>query len=325
MNSDHVQNLRYKLQRRVRRLSGVDHTVFHYALKQFWGFVVSQPIFLGILQDLEVREPNAKVVADTILEGNAQVVDSEDENAAICLHVIKSCVSSDSQDIEFRIGFSYGHDGNFDASVEKFRTIFVEPLYDYLDEHIDDARSVLALLLRYKHKCEWFHREQLFNLWENDTGRGEHLLSVALYEYLFDQGIDLSIEPKSPSGRTDFVSSQYLGAALVADVKIFCPERSKAKAYIISGFNQVYQYTCDFNQTFGYLVIFKTCEQDLKLSFSGLESTIPFVTHNHKTIFFLVIDVCQYDATASKRGKLESVSLSEDELVRAITEQPSDA
>jgi len=318
MNSDHVQNLRYKLQRRVRRLSGVDYPVFHYALQQFWGFVVSQPIFVGILQDLEAREPNAKGIAGTILNRNAQIVDSEDENAAICLHVITSCVSSDNQEMEMDIGLNYGHDSTADAGIEKYRTLFVEPLYDYLDEHIDDARSVLALLLRYKHKCEWFQREQLFNLWNNDTGRGEHLLSVALYEYLFDQGIDLSIEPKSPSGRTDFVSSQSLGSALVADVKIFCPEKSKTKAYIISGFNQVYQYTCDFNQTFGYLVIFKTCEQDLKLSFSGLESTIPFVTHNHKTIFFLVIDVCQYDATASKRGKLESVSLSEDELVKSL-------
>jgi hypothetical protein len=36
MNPDYVQNLRYKLQKRFRRLNAAGWEIFHYALKQFW-------------------------------------------------------------------------------------------------------------------------------------------------------------------------------------------------------------------------------------------------------------------------------------------------
>jgi len=45
----HIQNLRYKLDKRVKRLKSTDWHAFHFSLKQFWGFLKSYPIFVGIL------------------------------------------------------------------------------------------------------------------------------------------------------------------------------------------------------------------------------------------------------------------------------------
>ncbi len=28
----------------------------------------------------------------------------------------------------------------------------------------------------------------------------------------------------------------------------------------------------------------------------------PSLSHNNKTVFFIIVDICKYDATASKRG-----------------------
>jgi len=70
-------------------------------------------------------------------------------------------------------------------------------------------------------------------------------------------------------------------------------------------------------------VIFKTCEEDLKLPFANQSQMTPFVQHNNKTIFFLVIDIFQYDKSASKRGKLEFIELTEESLwENIIGEQP---
>ncbi len=119
------------------------------------------------------------------------------------------------------------------------------------------------------------------------------------------------------------IMAQKSEEPLIADAKIFNPGRSKGKAYICSGFHQVYQYMIDHNEAFGYLIIFKTCEADLRFALAGQEQSVPFLVHNHKTVFFLIIDIFRYDKPASRRGVLKSHTITQDDLVRAA-QQPSD-
>ncbi len=168
--------------------------------------------------------------------------------------------------------------------------------------------------MKYKHKSEWFRKDELYNLWTENTQKGEKLLALNFYEYLHDNGIEFYIEPSSTSGEADLVSAQSTGDRLIADAKIFNPEKNKGKSYIIDGFRQIYDYTLDFNQPSGYLVIFKTSEEELKFTFANYSQQTPFVQHNSKTIFFIVIDIHQYSESASKRGKLKSVEITENEL-----------
>ena len=137
---------------------------------------------------------------------------------------------------------------------------------------------------------------------------------MLLYEYLYDQGIYFSIEPTSASGEADAVLSQSGEEPLIADVKIFNPNKGKSKDYIAKGFRQVYDYTLDYNEPIGYLVIFKTSEEELKFSLPHSSHSTPFVEHNNKTIYFIVIDIHSYDTTASKRGKLKFIEFTEADL-----------
>jgi hypothetical protein len=84
------------------------------------------------------------------------------------------------------------------------------------------------------------------------------------------------------------------------------------------GFRQVYDYIRDFNESFGYLVIFKTGEQDLSIPTERQESSIPFITHNNKTIFFIVIDIFGYPESASKRGKLQAYGITAQQFVDSL-------
>ena len=120
------------------------------------------------------------------------------------------------------------------------------------------------------------------------------------------------------------VSSQEGTDRLVADVKIFNPDRSKGAKYIIQGFRQVYQYTVDYNSEFGYLLIFNTSNKQLKFAVSGTANPVPHVVLNHKTIFFLVIDLYPHETSASKRPQQEVVEITEDEILGGIQSSGDD-
>jgi len=322
MNTQYIQNLRYKLQKRIRRLNSIEYQVFHFSLKQFWGFLKNYPIFIDILEDLEHRCPSMEPEAERIVrDKQARIVDNELKNAAISYFVLKKCVESDSQMIECDIGKLYGYESKYSDLLEHFRSLFLEPLYEYLDEQLDDQRAILALLKRYKHKCEWFQREHLFNLWKSDTARGEKHLALHLYEYLYDQGLDFVIEPFSVSGEVDLITAQKSDDPLIADTKIFNPEKGKGTNYIAKGFNQIYLYTRDYNEPFGYLIIYNISGKDLKFSLVNQEQSIPFIVHNNKTVFIVTIDIFPYEISASKRGPLRTMEITEEDLVQIIEKE----
>lgn len=324
MNGEYVQNLRYKLQKRVRRLNSIGDNMFHISLKHFWGFLENNPVFIGILQDLGNKYQSKESEAEKIIDGKSILGNTELEHAALSYFLIKKCSKSDDNRIETDIGYIYDDWIDTDkAALEHFRDMFLEPFYEYVDEQLDDQKAILALLRRYKHKCEWFQRDNLFKLVEKHPKSGEKLLALHLYEYLHDQGLDFTIEPSSISGKADLVAAQNTDDPLIADTKIFNPEKKKGKSYLVTGFNQVYIYTTDYNEPFGYLIIYKTSEKDLRFALSNQTQSVPFVIHNNKTIFIITIDIFPHSKTASKRGTLKPIEITEDDLIK-ITEETNE-
>ena len=244
--------------------------------------------------------------------------DNELENVTLCYSVLKKCAlsKSDNWQIEYNVGRRYTSGTSYDEGLEAFRDIFLEPFYDYLDERIDDQGFILSTLIRYKHKCEWFLRQELYELWCKNKSRGEMKLAQHLYQYLYDQGIDFYVEPASVSGEADMVSAQTGEERLIADAKIFNSEKSKTS--IAKWYRQIYTYTLDFNEPFGYLVIFKTCEHDLSFSFPEKSLQTHFFSYNNKTVFFVVIDIFPYKESASKRDKLKSTVITGSNLVQIL-------
>jgi len=321
MNADYLQTLRFKLQRRVRRVNSATFQVFHGSLKQFWAYLLSEPFLRGIIDSLELRSTKVATEVGSILSGQAMVFEIEEEEILGSYLVLKRCAESSNPNIESMIGHLYTHRTEYDEHINSFRDRFLEPLYDYLDEALDEKALMLALLKRYKKRCEWFQRDRMYSLWSEDTQRGEKKLALDLYEYLFEQGINFQIEPKSASGEADLVAAQKGEEPLLADAKIFNPEKGKGKPYLVKGFNQLYTYTRDYNETFGFLVIFKTCEDDLHFVLSEKADSAPFLTHNNKTVFFIVIDLYPYNQPASHRGPLRSIEITGSDLVTQLEEQ----
>src|SRR5207247_2139125 len=116
---------------------------------------------------------------------------------------------------------------------------------------------------------------QLFKTWNDKPRQGEHDLAMNLYVYLHDQGIDFTIEPRSRSGRPDLVALSAV-EPLVADAKVFNPQKSKGISYLLQGTYQLYTYACDYNESCGYLVVFKTCRDELQIVAGGNTHGVPF-------------------------------------------------
>ncbi len=322
MQDKYIQSLRYKLQKRVRRLNSADSDLILFNLRQFFAFFESSPILCGIRDELlaSVSSEVLDGLMTTLFAENDQVPvgRTEAEEAAFGYWFLKHWAESTEEFRWWDVGCRYGADGNMNEMLDRVRVVFLEPFYEYVDEHIDNQQATLCFLRKYKQRCEWFRRKQLYQLAADETGKAESSLAFDLYEYLHDQGIDFSIEPRSASGRPDLITEQVGDDKVVADAKVFWPERSKGKPYIISGFNQVYTYLRDYNEPFGYLVIFKMCEDDLKFMVPSTTAMFPSLSHNNKTIFFVVVDICEYEATASKRGQLKVHEVTAEDLIHAV-------
>ena len=320
MDANLLQTLRYKLQKRLKRINAADHQIYQSILAQTLLFFADIPVVKGILDDLQRRVPSAQEDSELLSQGQLVTGENELEHIALAYALLQRTVATNDRHTAIRLGCRFSHSSKFSEGAQFFTDMFIEPLFDYIDEQIDDRRTVLGLLLKYKRHVEWFRRDDLRAKFRADTRKGEKTLACDLYAYLHDQGLDFSIEPSSISGEADMVSAQEGPGRLVADVKIFDPSRGNGTSYLHSGFNQVYQYTKDYNDSFGYLVIFKTCLEDLSVNARDQDAGIPFFTHNNKTIFLLIIDIVDYPAPASKRGHLKSYELLEQDVVRTIAD-----
>lgn len=320
MRAEYLQNLRYKLQKRVRRLHQADWEHFQIALRQFWVYFDSSPIFAAIAADLKSRCPEAGTAAAKIFEGTYMVGSDEREQAAISYEVLRRYANEDDQRAENALYHCVpNRSGQIQEITDLFRSLFLDPVYEYIDEQLDDPRFVLGSLVRFKHLCEWFWRDELFQMWTADTQKGERKLALKLYEFLYQQGIDFSIEPTSVSGEADLVASQLSDEPLVADAKIFNPDKSKGARYLSQGFRQIYQYTSDYNEPVGFLIIFNTSDKQLRFALSAAAEPLPRVVVNNKTIFFVVIDLFPHETSASKRLQGEVVELSEQQIIGEAT------
>jgi hypothetical protein len=97
-------------------------------------------------------------------------------------------------------------DGSYEHAYDTVRDVFIKGLYEYLDEQLDARNALLGLLLKYKHRSEWFRRGRLRQIakegLEKESG-GERALAIDLQEYVYDQGVEYTIEPTSASGEPD--------------------------------------------------------------------------------------------------------------------------
>lgn len=67
MDTNVLQTLRYKLQKRLKRINTADFQIFHSVVVQTFGFLSENPVVRGILDDLERRVPSAEKDSEPVV------------------------------------------------------------------------------------------------------------------------------------------------------------------------------------------------------------------------------------------------------------------
>lgn len=317
MDSNYLQQQRYLLQKKVKRLNSCNVQVFHSLLVQFWVYVRAHALYGPVLGKLDAEAPKFAEEVASVSKGEVLLFDTEKEFTEFNFRLLEHCaVQPLGKGLGPEVGIGRGIERsskNFSDMLDAFRDAHLEPFYEYLDEALDSQAAVLSLLLKYKRHVEWFERDEVRAL----AAMGERRVAKHLYSYLFNQGLDFHIEPQSISGEADLVAPE-----LVLDAKLFDGDSSRhGKRYVLHGVNQLLTYTRDFHQQVGYLVVYRTCPEDLQFSFARTDMLVPFTVIDGRIIYFLVVDVCEYSASASKRGTLKTHVIDETEVRTVVQEQ----
>ena len=318
----YLHDLRAKLQDRKNRLYKVDASQYETELRFFLQFLSSNPYIEALLGTLEA-DPTVDFATWSKTHAKRHQVkfpDSEAHRAKICYEILRLCANDPDERQAFTWGMLFSFETNIGEIVNDLTEAVASPLVNFLHDRIEDASSVLYLVERFKVRTEWFRRNELFQLYQEDTSVGEAALDQKLREALFEGGIDYPFsQPLGPSGKADVVALLGSDDPLVLEIKVFDPERGKGKSNIRQGFHQVLRYADDYNQPVGYLVVFNC--SDGQLAFQGgpeEESAVPArVSHAGKTFFVISVDIRPDRPSASKDRPATRTEISYAELVGA--------
>jgi hypothetical protein len=336
MNEDQLTRLRNRLRRKQERLVASRAMFFLPKLRRFRQFLKDDPILAPILEELRSNatgQSAAKAIAENapklgIMPNPREPVDSlskDDDVAAFVYHLLQGC---------FEQGWNFGEInllwGSNPGNMEDYLTFkpeVIAPFCDYLDDRLDEQQAILGLLLRYKERCEWFNREGLLQIIEDEKtpktagtakrAEVEDALKEDLYRYLHDQGFHFTIEPYSHKGKIDLILDQKGGGRKYLEGKVFENKKPRDRAFIIKGFGQLLHYLRQYNAANGYLLVYETCEEHLEIDGAEKLGEIPFVRcDDGKVIFVLVVDIFPYDKPVSQRES-KPVRITADELCKA--------
>jgi hypothetical protein len=336
MNEEMLSRLRGRLKRRTEALKDASGNFYPAMLRRFHDFLASNPVLTPTLEELRRNQCGseaalaAKEAGDNPMGGvypppqktpaEVEALDNDADYAAYAYNLVQGvCVEDWQLGNICIVVYHADREGRMECDYSTFHEQVIEPLGDYLDERLDEQQAILGLLVRYKHRCEWFNKRALLATAKEEDEKKraevEKVLKEDLYRYLHDQGLEFTLEPKSDKGEIDLIADQTGRDRKYLEGKVF-DNAGRNKAYIIKGFGQLLHYLRQYNAVAGYLLVYKTCEQQLVIDGAEQLGAVPFVRCEGKTVFVLVVDICEYEKAVSQRT-YQPVRISADELRKA--------
>lgn len=331
-----------KFNKRLEQVRQAKHASFQESLREFWDFFDEDPFLTKIRQNAVIQIPNLQDLVQQRMGGSTATENlSKPYQNAITIELLRTLADFEFGNFRGAVKrcilpreFSfYGNQNDLDNSeIEVFKSIYLNRLANYVETELEttiedelNRSEVFNQLLRYKHRSEWFEYQRLFQIYEKETDentrKAEKMLASDLYAYLYDHGIEFHIEPKSVKGSVDLISAQK-DNRLLADTKIF-DGKSRGKAYICSGFVQVYSYSKQYNEAVAYLIIYNVSATDLEINLPHDENELAYFEYNGKRFYFIVIDIYPNSIPASKRKNLKSIEINLIDLVNKIDNSES--
>lgn len=195
-------------------------------------------------------------------------------------------------------------------AIRIFSEIFLEPLVSYLRGGLELRHRILLLLSRYRQRSEWFKDDTKVNTILENEGEIEKQLKRDFFLYLYDNGIDFSIESESPEGgaEVDVLATLPELGPFPIEIKVFDGIK-RDSAYISGGIAQAHEYARTFNSSEAYYIVYNVSE-NTRIVLPGIsdESQIIKIQLSSITINSIVINL-RTTYPASRAKYLDSVNI----------------
>lgn len=189
--------------------------------------------------------------------------------------------------------------------------VFLDPLIIYLRSGIGIEEKLLSILVRYKQRTEWFGLDLTTGAEDKeDNNRLEKRLKKDILRYLFDNGINFSVESQIPAGggKVDILPILRDWGQLPIEVKVF-DGKSRSRQYVSSGLAQAADYARKFNKPSAYYVVFNVKEDSILLiPGSAIGQNIVRTTIQGVAIYSLVCNL-GIKLPSSQAAKLERIEV----------------
>ena len=114
--------------------------------------------------------------------------------------------------------------------------LYMERVYEDLRLRIGTRQSLIKLINRFQHRCQWHDRVRLYNLVESAKSGPEEVLTAELALWLFDQGLSPVSKPMMAGLEPDLTDPSFR-FNLYVEAKQY---NSSANDYLIRGFHQLW-------------------------------------------------------------------------------------
>lgn len=338
MDQKLIQRTRYMLQTRFSRIRTSEIGNFEKVCQQVLSWLEEHPIFSGIIDDLDNLKGEHQEEIQRILEYEGSRASryyylairgddpkenepkfvgytptNEKEHASACLQLLRAAIAK--PDLEFYLLLAiYYTQQPYDrvqfrdvvgVTEDAFRIIqesVSRDVYAYLDEQLDGINAINGLLYKYKQYVEWFHQDHLRSIAElgYEGEMGERALALHLQQYIFNQGVEFTIEPTSSSGEVDLLLRTMSGDYTIIDAK-YIKSNSDITRKIAEGFNQVSRYCSDYNQQQGFLAVFVNDDILIQVELEQ-NDTYQYLEVGDFIIYYVEINIANRPS-ASKSGR----------------------
>ena len=324
MQSMLIESLIKNLLRQQKRIQAIKYDkILHFCVVRLIKFINENVELSGIVEELKTHAGNVEQVrtaAQELVSGNNGADFDDEKQFILCSFLVLETCARGCVGVENQASTVVSLEpSRVSTNHQAFSSIYLEPVISYLIDKLQNRQNLLAALIKYKQKVEWFQRSIIRDQITRCSNRVEEkVLNPRVYEYLHDVGVEFYIEPYSQEsgGRPDFISAQSNEPKLILDGKYLATAET-AKNKIINAFSQVYQYTHDFNRPDGYIVLFKKFKDDIRFSFETSDFELPIIIRNGKRIYFLVINISN-STSPSQTGRLREIQISENDLVSIL-------
>lgn len=203
--------------------------------------------------------------------------------------------------------YQAGGQPNVSEALANFVRVFAVPILDELARERSAHNILRAMLLRYKHRCEWFERDRLLRLaqgaeegarWKQVEAR----LKTDLHRYLFDSGIEFVAEPYTPSrsAKADVVSAVLPdGRRLVLEAKVFDPADPTE---VVHGIRQAKLYADEWSEPVAYCLVYnRTPGITLELVGTREDGEFQLINLGSRLVNVLIVNISDLDASTNTK------------------------